>query len=109
MSRDWYRVNQIPRNGGYDPDYRPFKDAEFDRDLWNRLLPFYREIVSNDMERILILSHGTALSFLQSMLMGYSFEDIERVRFNGVGGSVSKVIIEPDRKRIAAYINQRVC
>lgn len=107
--RDWYRANQMPRKDTYDPDYRPFEDAESDRDLWNRLLPFYQEIMSNKQERILIVSHGTALSFLQSMLMGYSFEDIARVRFNGGGGSVSKIIIEPDGKRIAAYINQRVC
>lgn len=55
---------------GYDPDYRPFAAAESDCDLWNRLLPFYQEIMSNKQERSLIVLHGTALSFLQSMLVG---------------------------------------
>ncbi len=107
--REWYYSNRKLRGDGYDPDYKPFSDAESDRELWNRLYPFYREIISNDKERILIISHGTALSFLQSMLMGYKFEDIARVRFNGVAGAVSKFVIESDGKVTAQYINQRVC
>jgi len=106
--REWYKCNKEPQGSEYDPDYKPFEDAESDRDLWNRLYSFYEEIISNDMERIIIVSHGTALSFLQSMLMGYSFKDIERIRFNGSGGSVSKVVIEPNGKVVASYINQRV-
>lgn len=106
--REWYKCNKKPQGSEYDPDYKPFDDAESDRDLWNRLYPFYEEIISNDMERIIIVSHGTALSFLQSMIMGYTFKDIERIRFNGNGGSVSKVVIEPNGKVIASYINQRV-
>ena len=107
--RSWYNMNKAPRGTAYDPDYKPFPDAESDRDLWNRLHPFYEEIIGNKMQRILIVSHGTALSFLQAMLMGYSFEDIEKFRFSGVGGSVSKIVIEPDGKTVARYINQRVC
>lgn len=30
---DWYDEHKIPP-AGYDPDYRPFEDAESDRDLW---------------------------------------------------------------------------
>lgn len=107
--RDWYDAMKHPRGDGYDPDYKPFDDAESDRELWNRLRPFYEEITSNDMERIIIVSHGTTLSFLQAMLMGYSFEDIGKFRFSGVGGSVSKFVIQPDGKVTAYYINQRVC
>lgn len=109
QSREWYNANKLPHTGGCDADYKPFPDAESDRELWERLLPFYREITANDMERILIVSHGTTLSFLQSMLMGRSLEDIGKFRFNGVGGSVSKFVIEPNGKTVAHYINQRVC
>lgn len=107
--RTWYDSNKSPRSDNYDPDYKPFPTAESDRELWNRLYAFYKEIVSNDMERILIVSHGTTLSFLQSMLLGYNFEDIAKFRFNGAGGSVSKIVIEPNEKVIVRYINQRVC
>lgn len=108
-SCEWYNSNKNPYSDNYDPDYKPFSDAESDRELWNRLYAFYQEIIANDMERIIIVSHGTSLSFLQSMFMGYSFEDIEKFRFKGVGGSVSKIIIEPSGKVVAEYINQRVC
>lgn len=109
QSREWYDKNKLPHSSDYDADYKPFPDAESDRELWERLLPFYKDIISNDMQRILIVSHGTTISFLQSMLMGYSLEDIEKFRFNGVGGSVSKYVIEPNGKTVAHYVNQRVC
>lgn len=108
-SRQWYDSMKKPRGEAYSADYKPFPDAESDRELWDRLYPFYKEIISNNQERIIIVSHGTTLSFLQSMIMGYSLEDIEKFRFDGVGGSVSKFVIEPDGKAIARYINQRVC
>lgn len=109
QSREWYNANRLPRSADFDADYKPFPDAESDRELWERLLPFYKEITNNDMQRILVVSHGTTLSFLQSMLMGYSLDDIKKFRFNGVSGSVSKYVIEPNGKTVAHYINQRVC
>ena len=109
QSREWYNIHKKPAGNIYDPDYKPFEDAESDRDLWNRLYAFYREIISNNIERILIVSHGTTLSFLHSMLMGYSLEDRANFRFNGCAGSVSKFIVESSGKVIASYINQKVC
>ena len=104
---DWYRAHEAPKTG-YDPDYKPFPDAESDRELWDRLTPFYQQITENDEERILIVSHGTTLSFLQSMLMGYSLSDLAGYRFSGSAGSVSEFVIEPDGRRIARYINRSI-
>ncbi len=103
--REWYQANKAPKDA-YDPDYKPFPDAESDRELWCRIQPFYQQIVDGSEERILIVSHGTTLSFLQSMLMGYRFNDIAGYRFNGCGGSVSKFVIDPDGKVTACYVNQ---
>ena len=105
--RDWYREHEAPKNV-YDPDYKPFPDAESDRELWERLTPFYKQITENDEERILIVSHGTTLSFLHSMIMGYSFEDIRRFRFIGSGGAMTKYMIEPSGKVTACYVNHRI-
>lgn len=105
--RDWFREHEAPKEG-YSPDYKSFPDAESDRDLWNRIAPFYTQIMESDGERILIVSHGTTLSFLQSMIMGHSFDDIAKVRFNGSGGSISKFIIAPDGRITADYINHRI-
>lgn len=55
-----------------------------------------------------IKESGTPLSFLQSMLMGYSVTDREHFRFNGSGGSISKYIIEPDGRVICCYLNHRI-
>ena len=104
---DWYDAHKIPSNG-YSADYKPFADAESDRDLWTRILPFYKSILESSDERILIVSHGTALSFLQQMLMGYSLEDLEKFRFNGRSGSICKFTIEESGKVVANYINLRL-
>ena len=104
---DWYDAHKRPVNG-YDPDYRPFPDAESDRDLWNRLRPFYEQIISSPDENILIVSHGCLLSFLQAMLMGFEFEDIRKAKFNGRSGSISKFTIAPEGRVTAEYINFRL-
>lgn len=108
-SREWCRANEKPKGDAYDPDYKPFDDADSDRDLWDRLRVFHQEIMTNDHERILVVSHGTSLSFLHSMLMGHSLEDLASFRLIGSAGAVSKFTVEPSGKLIASYVNQRVC
>src|SRR5690606_19603032 len=39
-----------------------FGDAESRYDVWQRLLPFYDKIASNDDKNIIIVSHGDTLS-----------------------------------------------
>lgn len=106
QSREWYNANKNPVGDSYHPDYRPFDDGESDRDLWNRLYPFYRELLANDMENMIIVSHGTALSFLHSMLLGASFRDIAHIRFGGFAGAVSRFTVEPEGKITASYVNR---
>ena len=104
---DWYDAHKKPVSG-YDPDYRPFPDAESDRDLWNRVKPFYEEIITGPDEKILIVSHGCLLGFLQAMLMGFEFEDLRRARFNGRSGSISRFTIDAEGRVTAEFINRRV-
>lgn len=103
----WFRENELPHPPTYDPDYRPFADAESDRDLWNRIYKFYEEIKNNDEERILIVSHGTALSYLQTMLFGDSLEDIPKRRFIGSSGSISRFELEESGRVVVRYINRQ--
>ena len=104
-TREWYRENEAFKGPSFDPDYRPFPDAESDRDLWNRLEPFYHEIMESKDEHILIISHGGALSFLQSMLIGHSVMDRGHFCLFGSSGSVSHFFIADDGKVTAYYIN----
>ena len=105
---EWYDAHKIPAPGGYDPDYRPFPDAESDRDLWMRVKPFYEQIISSPDAKILIVSHGCLLSFLQAMLMGFDFEDLRKARFNGRSGSISKFTIDADGRVTADFVNYRL-
>ena len=104
---DWYDEHKKPVTG-YDPDYRPFPDAESDRDLWNRVKPFYEEIIASPDEKILIVSHGCLLGFLQAMLMGFEFEDLRKARFKGRSGCISKFTIDAEGRVTANYINHRL-
>ena len=106
MSMEWYRANRAPLGPGFDPDYRPFPSAETDRELWARVEPFFREIMENDGENILVVSHGVTLSFLQSMLAGQRAEDRGRFRFRGRSGSVSKFTVGDDGQITAVYVNR---
>ena len=105
---DWYDEHKIPAGEGYDPDYRPFPDAESDRDLWNRIKPFYEQLINSPEDKILILSHGCTLGFLQAMLMNFEFDDLRKARFSGRSGSISKFTVDPDGRVTANYINLRV-
>ena len=106
--REWYREHEAPRGPGFDPDYRPFPDAESDRDLWSRLLPFYTDLMASPADRVIVVSHGTTLSFLQSMLAGQAVADRGRFRCSGSSGSLSRFIVEDSGKVTARFINHSI-
>ena len=64
--------------------------------------------MASPAERILVVSHGTTLSFLQSMLAGQRVEDRGRFRFSGSSGSVSRFTVENSGRVTAAFVNRNV-
>lgn len=66
-----------------------FSDAESRFDVWNRLLPFYNEIMSNDNENIIIVSHGDTLSVFNVMWLGLTPDMLNDIELSGVSGGVS--------------------
>ncbi|MBR4502061.1 MAG: histidine phosphatase family protein [Clostridia bacterium] len=104
-TREWYREYAAPRGTAYDPDHRDFPDAESDRELWNRVQPFYLDMMASPAERIIVVSHGTTISFLQSMLAGQSVEDRGRFRYNGSSGSVSRYTVDDGGRVTAVFVN----
>lgn len=105
-TREWFYEHRIPKKAGYDPDYRPFPHAESDRDIWERIYPFYKEITDSPEQNIIIVAHGTSLSFLQSMIMRRRFEDVEYMLPRGVAGSVSKFEISSDKRVTVRFLNR---
>ena len=52
----WLRENLEKQERTIDD--RLFSDAESRRDEWNRLKPFFEEVMGNEEENIIIVSHG---------------------------------------------------
>lgn len=105
---EWYRTNAAPRGDAFDPDHRDFPDAESDRELWNRVLPFFQDVIASSADRVIVVSHGTTISFLQSMMAGQSVEDRGRFRLNGSSGSISRYTVEDSGRVTTMYLNAHV-
>ena len=80
-------------------DDRLFSDAESRRDEWNRLLPFFCEIISNEEEHIILVSHGDLLSVFNAMWLGLPVESLNNFELYGFSGGVSHLLQNNDGKR----------
>ena len=92
-------------------DDKMFSDGESRRDEWNRLKPFFDEIMSNDEQNIIIVSHGDMLSVFNIMFLGLEVEALNKSEMHGAAGGVSYMLETDDGKRIIkkmgdmSYIN----
>jgi broad specificity phosphatase PhoE len=80
-------------------DDRLFSDAESRRDEWNRLQPFFDEVMASDDENIIIVSHGDLLSVFNTMFLGLSIETVNTSEMFGLAGGVSYMFENNERKR----------
>ena len=86
-------------------DDRLFSDAESRRDEWNRLKPFFDEIMSSDKENIIIVSHGDLLSVFNTMFLGLEVEVINTCEVFGLAGGVSYMFENDEGKRFIKRIS----
>ena len=86
-------------------DDRMFSDAESRRDEWNRLLPFFNEIMDSADENIIIVSHGDLLSAFNSMWLGLDIESMNSAEIFGLAGGVSLMFENNEGKRIVKKIS----
>lgn len=70
-------------------DDRSFPGAESRRDTWQRLLPFYEEILKDPHDTVVLVSHGDALSIFNAMWLGLDVEMLDRLDLFGFAGGVS--------------------
>ena len=80
-------------------DDRLFSDAERRRDEWNRLKPFFDEVMKSDNENIIIVSHGDLLSVFNTMFLGLNVETINTSEMFGLAGGVSYMFENNEGKR----------
>ena len=86
-------------------DDRIFSDAESRRDAWDRLKPFYDEIMASDEENIIIVTHGDLLSIWNAMFLELSVESYYQVNIHGPAGGVSHMFISDEGKHLIRHIN----
>ncbi|HHQ4317886.1 TPA: histidine phosphatase family protein [Clostridium perfringens] len=70
-------------------DDKMFSDAESRSDEWNRLLPFFNELMASEHENIIIVSHGDLLSVFNSMWLGMEVEMLNKSELFGLAGGVT--------------------
>lgn len=81
-------------------DDRLFSDAESRRDEWNRLKPFFDEIMASDEENIILVSHGDLLSVFNAMFLELDVEDLNTCDMFGLSGGVSYMFVNNEGKRV---------
>lgn len=86
-------------------DDRLFSDAESRRDEWNRLKPFFDEIMKSQYENIIIVSHGDLLSVFNIMFLGLSIETMDTSEIFGLAGGVSYMFENNEGKRFIKKIS----
>ena len=103
QSVKWFRENL--ENQEKTIDDRLFFNAESRRDEWNRLKPFFDEIMRNEEENIIIVSHGDLLSVFNSMFLGLNVESLNQSEIFGLAGGVSFMYENDDGKRFIKRIS----
>lgn len=96
-SVQWLRENLEMQEKTIDD--RLFSDAESRRDEWNRLKPFFDEIMGSKDENIIIISHGDLLSVFNAMFLGLSVEFLNMSEIFGFAGGVSHMFENNEGKR----------
>ncbi|OJV54185.1 MAG: histidine phosphatase family protein [Bacteroidetes bacterium 43-16] len=79
---------------------RCFDDAESRSDVWERLYPFYDDILSDAAENIILISHGDTLSIFNVMWLGLELEALNAIELYGVSGGISFLQQNIEGKRI---------
>ena len=102
-SVQWLRENLEMQEKTIDD--RLFSDAESRRDEWNRLKPFFDEIMASNDENIIIVSHGDLLSVFNTMFLGLSVETINASEIFGLAGGVSFMFENNEGKRFIKRIS----
>jgi probable phosphoglycerate mutase len=74
-------------------DDRMFHDAESRRDVYNRLKPFYRELLLRDEDSAVVVSHCDTLAVFNALCLGLDFDTIDcsyiREHLQGKAGGVT--------------------
>ncbi len=97
-SVEWAHANTIVWEKTIDD--KAFKNSESRRDTWNRLMPFFKNIIESKDENVIIVSHGDTLSLFNAMWIGLEVEMLNQCDLFGMSAGVSFLYQNDDGKRI---------
>ena len=86
-------------------DDRLFSDAESRRDTWNRLKPLFDELMANEEENIILVSHGDLLSVFNAMFLELDVEAMNTCEMFGLSGGVSYMFVNDEAKRFVKRVS----
>ena len=95
----WAKDNSLPVETFDD---KQFIGAESWREFWNRVSTFCCEIVADEAQNIILVSHGVTLSVWQSVWLGL---DIHEFKYSGMPSGVSFMRITEDDEHIIQQLN----
>ena len=95
---EWLRENIEVQEKTVDD--RMFSDAESRRDEWNRLKPFFTEIIQSEDEVIIVVSHGDLLGVFNTMFLELDIEVLNKSEVFGLACGVSYLILNDSGKRL---------
>ena len=96
-SVQWLRENLEMQERTIDD--RIFSDAESRRDAWNRLSPFFQQLMESDERNVIIVSHGDLLAIFNARGLGLPPESLNDMELYGLAGGVSFLPETDDGKR----------
>ena len=105
-SVQWLRENLEMQERTVDD--RLFSGAESRRDAWNRLAPFFEELLKSEDEDIILVSHGDLLSIFNVMWLGLPTEAMNSLDLFGMAGGVSFFHVAEDRANPGTAKGKRV-
>lgn len=97
-SVEWAHANTIIWEKTIDD--KGFRNSESRRDTWNRLKPFFNDIIESKDENIIIVSHGDTLSLFNAMWIGLDVEMLNHCDLFGMAAGVSFLYQNKDGKHI---------
>jgi len=95
----WANENGLPVKTFDDPR---FKGAETRREFWNRVVSLCNDIIADEAENIILVSHGITLSVWQQVWLG---SEITEFRYSGMPGGVSFMKIDDNGERSILKLN----
>ena len=100
----WFNENKKKHDDVvYNFDYRPFPNAESNRDLWHRVSRFMNEIIDSNDNNIIIVSHGVTLKFFLTMWLNDDFDTLKDSKI--FVGIISKLSIDNNGNRTTESCN----